>query len=102
MDNLTNELKLYETEMGKFLNGNSSSGTKARKALQNIKNLCQHLRQDILLEQKKRKQAKKEAKVEPVAVATVPVEVKELVEEVGEPPLSPKKKKKKRKTKSKE
>jgi hypothetical protein len=47
---LTEELSV---DTGKFFKGNNSAGTRARKLAQEIKNLLQQLRTEILEERKK-------------------------------------------------
>jgi hypothetical protein len=47
---LTEELSV---DTGKFFKGNNSAGTRARKLAQEIKNLLQKLRTEILEERKK-------------------------------------------------
>jgi len=41
------EVEVFKSEYEKFEGGNNSAGTRARKALQNIKNLAQELRKEI-------------------------------------------------------
>ena len=47
---LTEELSI---DTGKFFKGNNSAGTRARKLAQDLKNLLQKLRTEILEERKK-------------------------------------------------
>lgn len=47
---LTEELSVDST---KFFNGNKSAGTRARQTAQELKDLLQHLRKEILEERKK-------------------------------------------------
>jgi hypothetical protein len=47
---LTEELSV---DTGKFFKGNNSAGTRARKLAQDLKNLLQQLRTEILEERKK-------------------------------------------------
>ena len=47
---LTEELSV---DTGKFFKGNNSAGTRARKIAQDLKNLLQKLRTEILEERKK-------------------------------------------------
>lgn len=47
---LTEELSV---DTGKFFKGNNSAGTRARKIAQDLKNLLQKLRNEILEERKK-------------------------------------------------
>ena len=67
MDNFAENLNNISEELlinlGKFLSKNNhSAGTKARKNAQELKNLLQELRVNILDEQKSRKAKKKSAK----------------------------------------
>ena len=41
------ELSDIETDAEKFVEGNNSAGTRLRKAMQNIKNLAQHVRIEV-------------------------------------------------------
>jgi len=53
-DELKVEYKSSVEDMEKFCEGNSSAGTRVRKAMQNIKNLCQEVRIQVQ-DQKNRK-----------------------------------------------
>ena len=44
---LLDEIENLKVEMEKFERGNKSAGTRARKALQNIKKICQEIRIQI-------------------------------------------------------
>jgi len=46
-DNLQNLVNDTQTDMTKFTEGNSSAGTRVRKAMQAIKSLAQELRVEI-------------------------------------------------------
>ncbi len=47
IQNLTDEIELLKAEYEKFERGNKSAGTRARKILQNIKKICQDIRNQI-------------------------------------------------------
>jgi len=46
-DEMKVEYKSSEGDMEKFCDGNNSAGTRVRKAMQNIKNLCQDVRTEV-------------------------------------------------------
>tara|TARA_R110000824_G_scaffold297376_2_gene485570 strand:- start:330 stop:524 length:195 start_codon:yes stop_codon:yes gene_type:complete len=46
-EEMKTEYKNSEKDMEKFCDGNSSAGTRVRKAMQNIKNLCQDVRSEV-------------------------------------------------------
>ncbi len=47
LETLLNEVEIVKAEYEKFERGNKSAGTRARKALQNIKKMAQDLRIEI-------------------------------------------------------
>jgi hypothetical protein len=47
LDPLVNEIEVLKLEYDKFLRGNKSAGTRARKCLQNIKKICHVIRGEI-------------------------------------------------------
>jgi len=118
MQDLQTEVSKFETFHESFLNGNMNKGTDARKALMRLTKICKHVRQDILVEQKKVKQMKQSAHitvtadnspiditVEPtpteVKVEITPIQEPEVVEpeEVVAPPSPVKKRKRVKKAK---
>ena len=46
-DEMKAEFKNSVEDMEKFCDGNNSAGTRVRKAMQNIKNLCQDVRTEV-------------------------------------------------------
>ena len=46
-DEMKSEFKNSVEDMEKFCDGNNSAGTRVRKAMQNIKNLCQDVRTEV-------------------------------------------------------
>ena len=52
-DNLQNVINDTQGDVTKFVGGNNSAGTRVRKAMQTIKNLCQNVRVEVQ-EQKNR------------------------------------------------
>ena len=47
MEELLNEIEILKIEYEKFCRGNKSAGTRARKCLQNIKQIAQNIRVEI-------------------------------------------------------
>ncbi len=47
LQNLVDEIEILKAEFEKFERGNKSAGTRARKSLQNIKKICQDIRNQI-------------------------------------------------------
>jgi hypothetical protein len=47
IQNLLDEIETLKVELEKFDRGNKSAGTRARKSLQNIKTICQDIRNQI-------------------------------------------------------
>jgi len=47
LQNLVDEIEILKAEFEKFERGNKSAGTRARKTLQNIKKICQDIRNQI-------------------------------------------------------
>ncbi|MBN2037470.1 MAG: hypothetical protein JW768_12065 [Chitinispirillaceae bacterium] len=47
LQKLLDELEVLKVEYEKFQRGNKSAGTRARKSLQNIKKICQDIRNEI-------------------------------------------------------
>ena len=52
-DELQDSVNDCQTDVSKFIEGNNSAGTRVRKAMQTIKNLCQNVRVEVQ-EQKNR------------------------------------------------
>jgi len=46
-DSIQNSINDCQTDVTKFVDGNSSAGTRVRKAMQNIKSLAQSVRLEI-------------------------------------------------------
>lgn len=55
-DNFVNLFEVYSAEYEKFLGGNKSAGTRARKALAEISKLCKDIRASIQEEKNKEKE----------------------------------------------
>ncbi len=53
VENIEKEIEQLKLEYQKFESGNVSAGTRARKVLQNIRNIAQELRVQILEARKK-------------------------------------------------
>ena len=47
IDTMQDEMHSAHEEIEKFINGNKSAGTRARKSMQNIKAVAQNVRQEI-------------------------------------------------------
>ena len=47
IDTMQDEMHSAHEEIEKFVNGNKSAGTRARKSMQNIKTVAQNVRQEI-------------------------------------------------------
>ena len=47
IDTMQDEMHSAHEEIEKFINGNKSAGTRARKSMQNIKTVAQNVRQEI-------------------------------------------------------
>ena len=47
IENMETQLQEAAGETMKFIGGNNSAGTRVRKAMQNIKNLAQHVRVEV-------------------------------------------------------
>jgi len=47
IENMETQLHEAAGETMKFIGGNNSAGTRVRKAMQNIKNLAQHVRVEV-------------------------------------------------------
>ena len=47
LDTMQDEMHSAHEEIEKFINGNKSAGTRARKSMQNIKTVAQNVRQEI-------------------------------------------------------
>ncbi len=67
MENIIEELKSLVEEISEHTNKfttkkNNAAGTRARKSAQQIKNLMQKFRSEVLVIQKERKEAKKSKK----------------------------------------
>ncbi len=56
LQKLFDEIELLKAEYEKFERGNKSAGTRARKGLQNIKKICQEIRNQIQDAKKKEDQ----------------------------------------------
>jgi len=46
-DTLQNEINDCQSDVSKFVEGNSSAGTRVRKAMQNVKTLAQQVRVEV-------------------------------------------------------
>ena len=46
-DTLQNEINDCQSDVGKFVEGNNSAGTRVRKAMQNVKTLAQQVRVEV-------------------------------------------------------
>ena len=46
-DTLQNEINDCQSDVSKFVEGNSSAGTRVRKAMQNVKTLAQQVRIEV-------------------------------------------------------
>ena len=55
---ITDAVTAWQTEDGKFVNGNNAAGTRARKALQEISKLVKARRLEITEEKNSRKESK--------------------------------------------
>ena len=47
IDTMQDEMHSAHEEINKFMSGNKSAGTRARKSMQNIKTVAQNVRQEI-------------------------------------------------------
>ena len=47
LKNMEEQFQDASIDAGKFVEGNNSAGTRVRKAMQNIKNLCQDVRTEV-------------------------------------------------------
>jgi len=47
LQKLLDEIETLKIEIDKFNRGNKSAGTRARKSLQNVKKICQEIRNGI-------------------------------------------------------